>query len=95
MTPIETMTKALRDCYGPHLGISDTGFPEDAKEIISALRSAGFAIVPVEPTDADLIKDVKGLLKQATEERSHYYTAWVLRRVLAELTMIRAAQETT
>lgn len=38
---------------------------------------------------SDITDDIMDLIKQATTERSHFYTAGVLKRALAEIIMLR------
>lgn len=38
---------------------------------------------------ADIVDDLKNLLKQATTERSHYYVADCCRRAIAEIESLR------
>lgn len=39
----------------------------------------------------DILDDLKDLHKQATEERSHYYTGSVVLRAITEIEMLRNA----
>lgn len=40
-------------------------------------------------SDTKLLKDIDDLIKQATTERSHYYTAEILRRAKVEIERLR------
>jgi hypothetical protein len=38
---------------------------------------------------ADVLAELEDLLKQATQERSHYYTASVLKKAIEEIAVLR------
>lgn len=40
----------------------------------------------------DILDELRDLHKQATEERSHYYTGMVIRRAIAEIEKYRTLQ---